>query len=115
METYRQLIMEDTGIEGMFSVQDMKGLRDILYTDPRISQDTSYKYITCHSFLSLFNRKACYTLDLLVSCLAFSSILITVVTCSHKISVDLQWTTKRYTQEGRTLHPQRYLNADCYS
>jgi hypothetical protein len=28
METYRQLIMEDTGIEGMFSVQDMKGIRD---------------------------------------------------------------------------------------
>jgi hypothetical protein len=28
METYRQLIMEDTGIEGMLSVQDMKGLRD---------------------------------------------------------------------------------------
>jgi hypothetical protein len=36
-------------------------------------------------------------------------------TCSCEISVDFQWTTRRYIPEDSTLHNHRYENLKSYN
>jgi hypothetical protein len=59
---------------------------------------------------------------LVVSCLAYSSTLKIVATCSSKTSVDFQLTTRGYIPENRTLHelvsitgPQKNSKRKIYS
>jgi hypothetical protein len=51
---------------------------------------------------------------MLVSCLAYSSVLKMETICSSETSVDPQRATRRYIQEGRTLHNHRCQNLKSY-
>jgi hypothetical protein len=57
----------------------------------------------------------------LVSCLVYSSTLKMEATCSSETSVDLQWTTRRYIPEDRTLYNHRceslkpYMNINTFN
>jgi hypothetical protein len=51
----------------------------------------------------------------LVSCLAYSLTLKMEAMCSSEMSVDLQWTTRHYIPEDRTLHNHCCENLKPYT
>jgi hypothetical protein len=68
-----------------------------------IQKEFKYIRVTCRMKQVVVSRALLATCFMLVSCLAYSSILKMEATCSPETSVDFQQTTLRYIPEYRTF------------
>jgi hypothetical protein len=66
------------------------------------------------SLLSVNRHYACYLLSRWFLAQLISSALKTEAICSSEMSVDFQWTTRRYIPEDGTLHNHRCENLESY-